>query len=283
MNVLTQIKNQQKISLKECELGINSAQSWHERYAKSAYVFCGGLHEKFTEGDLVTVLAQFGEVVDCEIVRDRITGKSRSFAFACYEDQRSTVLAVDNLNGSDVLGKVLRVQHCEDFRVSEARAVEATKERKVGKWKCATCGAERGLEGKQRCFKCNSLAPECAYLSTKEALRTTSSAEESSEDEDANGKNDDDDEIEEEKDEQTLMNELRRRKQMAEKRAKAIAEGLPFDDDDDDDGKKEAATRVRSTRKRKEKKEKKRSKKEKKKRRRRDDDDVDSQSYSSRS
>ena len=31
------------------------------------------------------------------------TGKSKGFAFLCYEDQRSTVLAVDNFNGMQVI------------------------------------------------------------------------------------------------------------------------------------------------------------------------------------
>lgn len=36
------------------------------------------------------------------LVRDKKTGKSKGFAFLCYEDQRSTILAVDNLNGIKV-------------------------------------------------------------------------------------------------------------------------------------------------------------------------------------
>lgn len=44
--------------------------------------------------------------------RDKETGKPRGFAFLQYEDQRSTVLAVDNLNGGKVLGRVIRVSGC---------------------------------------------------------------------------------------------------------------------------------------------------------------------------
>jgi RNA-binding motif X-linked protein 2 len=36
-------------------------------------------------------------------MRDKKTGKSRGFAFVAYEDQRSTVLAVDNFNGAEVI------------------------------------------------------------------------------------------------------------------------------------------------------------------------------------
>ena len=45
---------------------------------------------------------RYGEIVNINLVRDKATGKSRGFCFICYEDQRSTILAVDNLNGIKV-------------------------------------------------------------------------------------------------------------------------------------------------------------------------------------
>ena len=48
---------------------------------------------------------RYGELVNINLVRDGKTGKSRGFCFLCYEDQRSTVLAVDNLNGIKVSPK----------------------------------------------------------------------------------------------------------------------------------------------------------------------------------
>ena len=45
---------------------------------------------------------RYGEIVNINLVRDKSTGKSKGFAFLCYEDQRSTVLAVDNLNSVKV-------------------------------------------------------------------------------------------------------------------------------------------------------------------------------------
>lgn len=51
------------------------------------------------------------QIVSINLVRDKKTGKSKGFAFLCYEDQRSTILAVDNLNGIKVSlwnGKIYR-------------------------------------------------------------------------------------------------------------------------------------------------------------------------------
>ncbi|KAL8427805.1 hypothetical protein Efla_005413 [Eimeria flavescens] len=43
-------------------------------------------------------------------------GIPRGFGFVGYEDQRSTILAVDNANGMKLLQRTLRVDHCKDFR-----------------------------------------------------------------------------------------------------------------------------------------------------------------------
>eukprot|EP00854_Cymbomonas_tetramitiformis_P004700 gene4701-5754_t len=67
---------------------------------------------------------EYGEIVDVNLVRDMDTGKSRGFAYLAYEDQRSTVLAVDNLNGAKYLTsqlparrRVLKVDHVEDYKM----------------------------------------------------------------------------------------------------------------------------------------------------------------------
>jgi len=53
--------------------------------------------------------ARYGEVMDINMPRDPETGKPKGFCFLMYEDQRSTVLAVDNMTGAQVLGRTLRV------------------------------------------------------------------------------------------------------------------------------------------------------------------------------
>ena len=54
--------------------------------------------------------------MDVNIPKDKETGKGKGFAFLMYEDQRSTVLAVDNLNSSTVLDRVLRVDHVRQYK-----------------------------------------------------------------------------------------------------------------------------------------------------------------------
>ncbi|CAG4992767.1 unnamed protein product [Parnassius apollo] len=118
MNPMTNVKNVLKLS--ERELTGNSKTSWHDQYKDSAWIFIGGMPYDLTEGDIICVFSQYGEIVNINLVRDKATGKSRGFAFICYEDQRSTILAVDNLNGIKILGRTIRVDHCEQYRAPNA-------------------------------------------------------------------------------------------------------------------------------------------------------------------
>lgn len=54
--------------------------------------------------------------MDLNMPRDKDTGKTKGFGFLMYEDQRSTILAVDNLNGAKVLEKTLRVDHVKNYK-----------------------------------------------------------------------------------------------------------------------------------------------------------------------
>lgn len=65
---------------------------------------------------LVIFVIRYGEITNLNLVRDKDTGKQKGFCFVCYEDQRSTVLAVDNFNGTRVLGRILRVDHVKDYK-----------------------------------------------------------------------------------------------------------------------------------------------------------------------
>lgn len=69
MNILTQIKNQRAASLAEAKAGVPDTASWHARFSHSAYIFVGGLPPSLTEGDLLAVFSQYGEVVDVHLVK----------------------------------------------------------------------------------------------------------------------------------------------------------------------------------------------------------------------
>lgn len=136
MNPLTLVKRIQNINSKEASLGISEQASWHAIYKESAYVYVGGIPFDLTEGDLLAVFAQYGEIVDVNLVRDKGTGKSKGFAFVAYEDQRSTVLAVDNLNGAQILGRTIRVDHVSNYKKKEVEDEEIEQQKREERGVC---------------------------------------------------------------------------------------------------------------------------------------------------
>lgn len=134
INILTKIKQIQKLNDQEMKHNIPFSASWHNKYKDSAYIYISGFPKEVTEGDLVIVFSQYGEIVDCRIVRDKITGKSKRFGYICYEDQRSTILAVDNLNGIKIGGNFILVDHVEEYRLpKEYNDIDENGEKKIYK------------------------------------------------------------------------------------------------------------------------------------------------------
>ncbi|CEG36746.1 rna-binding motif x-linked 2 [Plasmopara halstedii] len=125
MNVVAEI---QRLNERELELNVPLSGSWHQKYKDSAWVFVGGLPFELSEGDVLCVLSQFGEIEDIHLVRDGKTGKSKGFAFIKFEDQRSTILAVDNLNGFKLLDRVLRVDHVLKYKLPKELQEESDSE-----------------------------------------------------------------------------------------------------------------------------------------------------------
>ncbi len=259
MNPLTQIKNTQKVNLSEVRQGLSDSASWHAKFANSAYVFAGGLSFDLTEGDVLAVFSQYGEIVDVNLVRHEETGKSRGFAFVCYEDQRSTVLVVDNLNGGTVLGRTIRVEHVDDYRLKDEEAA------KRKDWRCG-CGVEN-FKNRDNCHKCGGPRPLVEEpvagsgadrevdVPSSDGARKPEAWEGPSF---AAGAVDEDD---------AMIRELKARKEAAMARAKAAAEGLPLPGADPLKEAKAEAKRAKKDAK-KSKKDAKKAKKKHKKRKR---------------
>lgn len=111
---------------------------------------------------------RYGEIVDVNLVRDKGTGKSKGFAFVAYEDQRSTNLAVgqyvhnhqilfsvcfliitqlqcssrfglfsaDNLNGAQILGRIIRVDHVSNYKKKEEEDEETERQKREARGVC---------------------------------------------------------------------------------------------------------------------------------------------------
>lgn len=84
------------------------------------WIYAGGLPFELTEGDIICVFSQYGEIMEMSLARDKETGRSRGFCFLKYEDSRSCELAVDNFNGATVVNRRLKVHFANNINAIKA-------------------------------------------------------------------------------------------------------------------------------------------------------------------
>ena len=117
MNRVSEIKRITLLELNSNIIGGITKGSWHEKYSNSAWIFIGGLSNELSEGDIICVMSQWGEIEDINLVRDKITGKNKGYCFIKYYNQKCCILAVDNVNGMDLLGRILHCDHVDQYKL----------------------------------------------------------------------------------------------------------------------------------------------------------------------
>lgn len=76
-------------------------------------IFVGNLNYRLQEEALEQLFSEYGEVESVKLITDRETGKARGFGFVVMADDDSARNAIENLNGSQLMGR--------DLVVNEAR------------------------------------------------------------------------------------------------------------------------------------------------------------------
>ena len=72
-------------------------------------LYVGNLSFETTENDLQDLFEQHGQVDEVRLMMDRMTGKSRGFAFVTINDNTHASAAMSALNGHELNGRVLTV------------------------------------------------------------------------------------------------------------------------------------------------------------------------------
>ena len=72
-------------------------------------IYVGNLSYSMSESELNDLFAQFGEVESAKIVTDRNSGRSRGFAFVEMSERNEGEKAINELNGSEIRGRNLKV------------------------------------------------------------------------------------------------------------------------------------------------------------------------------
>ncbi|KAI8907369.1 hypothetical protein EDD86DRAFT_248223 [Gorgonomyces haynaldii] len=79
-------------------------------------VYVGGIAWATNEDSLRDAFGRFGEVVSAVVVSDRETGRSRGFGFVEFAEQGDAEKAVTEMNGQDLDGRNIRVDHATERR-----------------------------------------------------------------------------------------------------------------------------------------------------------------------
>jgi RNA recognition motif-containing protein len=101
----------------------------------STKLFVGNLSYNVSENDLQDLFAQYGTVLEANLMLDRNTGRSRGFAFVTLETKEGAEAAIQALNGKNWEGR--------NLSVSEARPREERPERS-GRFSGSGAGAGGG-------------------------------------------------------------------------------------------------------------------------------------------
>jgi RNA recognition motif-containing protein len=72
-------------------------------------LFVGNLSFNTTEGAVLDLFKQAGNVVSCELIVDKFTNKSRGFAFVQMGSQEEANKAIAEFNGKELDGRALTV------------------------------------------------------------------------------------------------------------------------------------------------------------------------------
>ena len=72
-------------------------------------MYVGNLSFETTENDLQDLFEQHGTVNEVNLMMDRMTGKSRGFAFVTMNDDTQGKAAMSALNGHELNGRALNV------------------------------------------------------------------------------------------------------------------------------------------------------------------------------
>lgn len=73
-----------------------------------------GLDWSVNDAGLRGAFAPFGRILEARVMTDWETGRSRGFGFVAFDDDTSTRLAVETMDGARLAGKVLRVMPAPD-------------------------------------------------------------------------------------------------------------------------------------------------------------------------
>lgn len=72
-------------------------------------LYIGNIPYSISEAELTQLFANFGEVTSLNVVKDKVTNRSKGFGFVEMPDDSAATAAINELNGKEVNGRQIIV------------------------------------------------------------------------------------------------------------------------------------------------------------------------------
>ena len=77
-------------------------------------IFIGGLSWDTEDTGLRDAFTKFGSITEAKVITDRDTGRSRGFGFVTFDNSESVQAAIQEMDGTSLDGRSIRVNEAED-------------------------------------------------------------------------------------------------------------------------------------------------------------------------
>jgi RNA recognition motif-containing protein len=84
-------------------------------------LYVGNLPYSVTKTKLEEVFSPFGTILDCSVVSDKFSGRSKGFGFVEFESDDAGRQAIEKLNGTDIDGRAMVVNEARPREERPAR------------------------------------------------------------------------------------------------------------------------------------------------------------------
>ena len=79
-------------------------------------LFIKNIDSTVNEVLLESIFKQYGDVKETKIIYDKITWESRGFGFVEFNKKEDALMAIEGLNGKELIGKKLSVEEAVEKR-----------------------------------------------------------------------------------------------------------------------------------------------------------------------
>lgn len=84
-------------------------------------LYVGNLNFRLSEDELRQIFEEYGEVTSVKIITDKYSGRSKGFGFVDMVERDDAATAMENLNGSEVQGRALKVNEATQNKKPQRR------------------------------------------------------------------------------------------------------------------------------------------------------------------